>query len=414
MRMLKLTVLILLFPTFINSQSNQLPYPIIFVHGINSSSEAWRSEGNFDDIIDYLQYWGCQDGGRIDICLKYSNNITLINNKEDDVHLFTPTIPDGDFYLVNFNVQSDGNLGYEHNYGVITELLVNPTQIEIQVNDFNKFAINDIVRVHDEFMRISGIGPGVVIVERGLFNSIPEYHAFDEVMWNISLESNQASIFKQGWGLAEAISKIKLATGKEKVIIVGHSMGGLAGREYLRSFSQNDVAKIITLGTPHLGSTITEMSELLNIFIGVDERSDAMRDLRYTYGLETDDPDPPFGDIPDDAIYIFGGYEANINFPHNTYYSSDFNADGDQFDLIEGLHSASSFPNNVDYTWIVSEVENIPLLVGDGCVRTFRQFPWWYYDSNSNPILGIGDTLMTHKIHNDETTDVLSFNSRIR
>ena len=44
--------------------------------------------------------------------------------------------------------------------------------------------------------------------------------------------------------------------GVETIIFVGHSMGGLAARAWLRRYGTTKVASIITLGTPHFGSTL--------------------------------------------------------------------------------------------------------------------------------------------------------------
>ncbi len=47
------------------------------------------------------------------------------------------------------------------------------------------------------------------------------------------------------------------ATGASRIIVVGHSMGGLAARAWMRRHDSNGdprVARVITLGTPHFGS----------------------------------------------------------------------------------------------------------------------------------------------------------------
>jgi pimeloyl-ACP methyl ester carboxylesterase len=55
--------------------------------------------------------------------------------------------------------------------------------------------------------------------------------------------------------VAARIEQICNITGTQQVILVGHSMGGLASRAYLyRSLDKDRVAKIITLGTPHHGT----------------------------------------------------------------------------------------------------------------------------------------------------------------
>ncbi len=54
--------------------------------------------------------------------------------------------------------------------------------------------------------------------------------------------------------LKTVVDILKYYTGKKKVIIIAHSMGGLASREYLRKYGNEDVDKLITLGTPNHGT----------------------------------------------------------------------------------------------------------------------------------------------------------------
>jgi len=55
--------------------------------------------------------------------------------------------------------------------------------------------------------------------------------------------------------LRDAVNAIKEKTGRPKVDVVSHSMGGLIAREYIESdYYQNDVDQLITLGTPQAGS----------------------------------------------------------------------------------------------------------------------------------------------------------------
>lgn len=53
--------------------------------------------------------------------------------------------------------------------------------------------------------------------------------------------------------LHELVTLIKQRTGKDKVIIVAHSMGGLVVREYLSVFGEGSVDRFIMLGTPNYG-----------------------------------------------------------------------------------------------------------------------------------------------------------------
>ena len=54
--------------------------------------------------------------------------------------------------------------------------------------------------------------------------------------------------------LAARIDELLAATGRAQVVLVTHSMGGLAARAYLRRHGGGKVARVITLGAPHHGS----------------------------------------------------------------------------------------------------------------------------------------------------------------
>ena len=76
-----------------------------------------------------------------------------------------------------------------------------------------------------------------------------------------SLEAAGHKVYPFGydWRLDNAVNAEKLATfidatGAAQVAIVAHSMGGLVSVNYLSRFGQQKVAKLITLGTPFLGT----------------------------------------------------------------------------------------------------------------------------------------------------------------
>ncbi len=63
--------------------------------------------------------------------------------------------------------------------------------------------------------------------------------------------------------VAEAIAELRRFTGAAEVQLVAHSAGGLAARVYLQSALpglryRGDVDRLITIATPHLGSTLAE------------------------------------------------------------------------------------------------------------------------------------------------------------
>ena len=65
-----------------------------------------------------------------------------------------------------------------------------------------------------------------------------------------------ATIETYGEELREVIDAIVAGTGQARVVLVAHSMGGLAARWYLCQYGTARVAKVITLASPHRGTTL--------------------------------------------------------------------------------------------------------------------------------------------------------------
>ncbi len=94
--------------------------------------------------------------------------------------------------------------------------------------------------------------------------------------YTLRFSNNQnLHFYQQGFELASIIKKVLNANaGVNKVILIGHSMGGLAAREYLQGlarFKENssrisyskDVAQLITIGTPHSGAELATLGDAL-------------------------------------------------------------------------------------------------------------------------------------------------------
>lgn len=62
----------------------------------------------------------------------------------------------------------------------------------------------------------------------------------------------------------QAVERLCAHTGHDKIVIVAHSMGGLAARAYLRVHGSRRIAKLITLGTPHHGTGLAHFGVGLN------------------------------------------------------------------------------------------------------------------------------------------------------
>jgi triacylglycerol esterase/lipase EstA (alpha/beta hydrolase family) len=75
--------------------------------------------------------------------------------------------------------------------------------------------------------------------------------------WAVTLEPPLAGIDQLAQRLAEMIERICAETGAARVVLVGHSMGGLVARACLRdAAARARIARIVTLGTPHHGSLL--------------------------------------------------------------------------------------------------------------------------------------------------------------
>ncbi|MYM88917.1 alpha/beta fold hydrolase, partial [Rugamonas sp. FT82W] len=77
--------------------------------------------------------------------------------------------------------------------------------------------------------------------------------------YGIDLEPPGASIDAYVPQVQAAIERLCAETGSKQVIIVGHSMGGLVARAWLRRHGADAVARVITLGTPHHGTALAHL-----------------------------------------------------------------------------------------------------------------------------------------------------------
>lgn len=277
----------------------KLPYPILFIHGLNSNSETWNM---FTKKLDDL--YGLAYGGRMDYCLNFDLQNKTSNTQfgsvaggKEDIGTFSSTLLPADYYYLNFDVGYDGSF---HPSGNATNVL-----------------------------------------------------------------SNQSAIAKQGMALRHAIKQVLKTTGKNKVILVGHSMGGLASREYLQNKSlwqadgEHHIAKLVTTGTPHGGSNTTSYGMGIG---GINEQSEAVRDLRSTYYYSMDR-----------GVYLWGGKEeqSSTNMYDNIkgFYNADVNSNGIDNELIQGLNE-KELPLDLDHSSIVGLCSGCLLSkeTGDGIV----------------------------------------------
>lgn len=384
------------------------PYPIIFVHGIVGDQTTWTDNGEVDsfnvpiknwDIVDFLQsgITPLKNGGFIDISLDYSRNGEKLNGeKENDVHVFTDSLSPADFYFVNFAVHAKiwTRFNAKENCSTIVEYSISSSndRIKIHVRDPERFDLQDLVSIDEEIMQVSDKNGTELTLDRRKCGTVPSWHTSNIInpldIFNLYKESNQAAIAKQGLGVKEAIQKVLDITHSDKVILVGHSMGGLAIREYIRTYfpQRQDVAKVVTIGTPFGGSNLAVLyKQYAWTVLGMDDRSDAIRDLKSG---GDDFFSKFFWGNPN--VYLFGGNEEKIP---DRFYSKDVNCNGSinddppTYDDIYGVNR-SQFPENVDQTWIVSTLKtDVAEFNHDGIVLNVSQ------------TINDEDTIKTHAGH---------------
>ena len=85
---------------------------------------------------------------------------------------------------------------------------------------------------------------------------LPALRAQGHSVLAINLEPVFASIDDYAPLLERAVQALRLQTGQQQVALLGHSMGGLAIRAWMRQHGTAQAARAITLGTPHQGTRI--------------------------------------------------------------------------------------------------------------------------------------------------------------
>ncbi len=79
-------------------------------------------------------------------------------------------------------------------------------------------------------------------------------------LYTLNLEPLFADIDELAEQLAQRVAAIRRASGRPRVVLVAHSMGGLVCRAYLqRNGAAGHVARLVTLGTPHAGTVLARL-----------------------------------------------------------------------------------------------------------------------------------------------------------
>lgn len=132
------------------------------------------------------------------------------------------------------------------------------------------WAMPFFARAGDEFVSAKPAGLPVLLVHgygcnSGFWKSLSAIFRTAEISHRaVNLEPVFTSIDAYVPLLEREIGLLCQASGKDRLTIVAHSMGGLAIRAYLQHSHDSRIAKVITLGTPHHGTALAHYSMGVN------------------------------------------------------------------------------------------------------------------------------------------------------
>lgn len=236
---LRVAVFVLLAATLGGGAEARPPYPVLFVHGLNSSADVW------DDVVSDLEDLGFVRGGTFDVELGQSQSLDEVVIDPAPCAGMASSCAGGDLWRMNFDTIDD---------------------------------------------------------------------------------SNKAAVYLQAGAIQLAVEFLlgDLATGAERVLLVGHSMGGLAASAFASGVigtppdlggsgfgAAERVVRVVTLGSPFGGSGLANWENLLGGLPFVDTPN-AIRDLAKSSPSHSN-------------VFLSGGLEGDVG---SSFFSQDVDCDG--------------------------------------------------------------------------------------
>lgn len=262
---------------------------IQFPGTISLNSDGWYSPNPIELTVKVNNNTGQTLNDQV-LILNLSDNTKMVI--QDGLHIFTPTNMTNNFTRYLGDIQSGGQKSEKWKIWLQPS---NGRGILLKTTLKNSWDLSSgVERIRTLTIPTAQIKPVVVIP--GLTGSMPDqngnwvidpiYHTYDTFLKELRLtgyEDNKTlftfpydwrkDVVESGFRLQQKVTLIKnrvntlnLAyVNKSKVDLIGHSLGGLVARAYLQSADypgysgpkpqyQEDVGKLITLGTPHQGA----------------------------------------------------------------------------------------------------------------------------------------------------------------
>ncbi|HIH54733.1 alpha/beta hydrolase [Candidatus Woesearchaeota archaeon] len=112
--------------------------------------------------------------------------------------------------------------------------------------------------VEDDYISLGALKskiPDLILADFGRLLIKPTYYieSYNDALGIKFIEGKQGNIDTYALRLKEQIDEIKKYSGKQRVDIVAHSMGGLVVRRYMQIFGDSSINKFIMIGTPNRG-----------------------------------------------------------------------------------------------------------------------------------------------------------------
>jgi alpha-beta hydrolase superfamily lysophospholipase len=92
----------------------------------------------------------------------------------------------------------------------------------------------------------------------------PRLQTLGHTVLAINLEPFFCSIDEYADQVEKGVAQLRAQTGQQKVALLGHSMGGLVIRAWMRAYGDAQVAMAVALGSPHQGTQISPYAKLPN------------------------------------------------------------------------------------------------------------------------------------------------------
>ncbi len=153
--------------------------------------------------------------------------------------------------------------------------------------------------------------------------------------------------------LNELINIVKSRTGKEKVTIVAHSMGGLVAREYERLFGPNNINLIITVGTPNKGIE-GRVKSLCSVTGASRECKDMYNDSIFIKKINLHTPNVPIYTIRATGCDMDGEDGDGVVLARNVplEFATNYEIQGECTDFLQtDLHTGFLDPDNYPQTY---------------------------------------------------------------